>query len=159
MRNRRLVVLAVAALAALGTARRAPAEPPGRDLLGLLNGAEEVDAAGNPDQGDLDAAGYAVASVDGKGRQVCVTEFKAGGVDGSIALFHIHKARAGQNGPVVVDFTSLLPSGVGCVPVNDRRLLSEIKRSSDKFYFNVHSMPNFPAGAIRGQVRRLAQRP
>jgi CHRD domain len=37
------------------------------------------------------------------------------------------------------------------------RLLSDIKRSPQKFYFNVHSTPSFPGGAIRGQIRHLAR--
>lgn len=146
---------------ALGSAALAPvagAEPAGRALVGLLNGHEEVNAAGTPDQGDLDAAGYVVATVDGDAGQVCVTEFQTGGVDGTIHLFHIHRAEAGRNGPVVVDFVPLLPSGLGCVGIADRRLLSDIKRSPQKFYFNVHSTPSFPAGAIRAQLRHLSRR-
>jgi hypothetical protein len=52
-----------------------------------------------------------------------------------------------------------LPSGPRalCVSVDNRRLLSDIKRSPQKFYFNVHSTPNFPGGAIRGQIRHLAR--
>lgn len=73
------------------------------------------------------------------------------------STFHIHKAVAGQNGPVVVNFVPLLPSGIGCVTVDDRRLLSDIKRSPKNFYFNVHTTPDFPNGAIRGQVRHLAR--
>ena len=135
----------------------AAAEPAGQKSLGLLNGNEEVSATGAPDQGDLDAAGYVVATVDGKAGKVCVTEFKTAGVTGTITLFHIHKAPAGQNGPIVVDFVPLLPSGIGCVNVTDRRLLNDIKRAPSKFYFNVHSTPDFPAGAIRGQIRHLAR--
>ena len=145
-------VLGIGALA--GVASAAPA---GLKLVGLLNGHEEVDNSGNPDNGDLGAAGYVVATVDGANHQVCVTEFKTGGVTGTVFLFHIHQAVAGQNGPIVVDFVPLLPSGIGCVTVDNRRLLSDIKRSPQKFYFNVHSTPNFPGGAIRGQIRHLAR--
>jgi len=36
-------------------------------------------------------------------------------------------------------------------------LLSDIKRSPKNFYFNVHTTPDFPGGAIRGQIRHLAR--
>jgi hypothetical protein len=62
-----------------------------------------VDNSGNPDKGDLGAAGYVIATVDGVNRQVCVTEFKTGGVTGTVFPFHIHQAAAGRNGPIVVD--------------------------------------------------------
>ncbi len=157
MRSRLLTgaVAGVLGITALGGV--AAAAPAGLKLVGLLNGHEEVDSAGNPDNGDLGAAGYVVATVDGAKRQVCVTEFQTGGITGTVFLFHIHQAPAGQNGNIVVDFVPLLPSGIGCVTVNDRRLLSDIKRSPQKFYFNVHSMPDFPGGAIRGQIRHLAR--
>jgi hypothetical protein len=154
MRNRLLITTVAGVLAAAAIAR---AEPAGRDLVGLLNGNEEVDATGAPDKGDLAAAGYALASVDGSARQVCVKEFKTGGITGDIILFHIHRADKGVNGPVVVDFVPLLPSGTGCVTVDDRRLLSDLKRSPQKFYFNVHSTM-FTAGAIRGQARHMSRR-
>jgi hypothetical protein len=156
MQTRSVVAILLTPLAVVALVTVATADPPGLDLAGLLNGHEEVNAAGDPDQGDLDAAGYAVAHLDLDGGQVCVTEFNTAGVDGTIFLFHIHNAPAGQNGPVVVDFVPLLPSGIGCVDA-DQQLLQDIRRHPEDFYFNVHSMPNFPAGAIRGQVRNLGR--
>jgi hypothetical protein len=158
MYKRLISTVTAGAIALVALATTASAEPAGQKLLGLLNGNEEVDANGAPNQGDLDAAGYVVATVDGKAGKVCVTEFKVAAVDGTVSLFHIHKEVAGKNGPIVVDFVPLLPSGIGCVQVpNNRRLLNDIKRAPSKFYFNVHSTPNFPAGAIRGQIRHLAR--
>jgi hypothetical protein len=149
------VVSGFAGVVALATV--ASAEPAGLKLVGLLNGHEEVDAAGNPDNGDVGGAGYVVAHVDSSANQVCVEEFNTGRLTGTVFLFHIHKEVAGKNGPIVVDFVPLLPTGIGCVTVSDRRLLSDIKRSPKKFYFNVHTTPDFPGGAIRGQIRHLAR--
>jgi hypothetical protein len=157
MYKRFFLTTAAGVLGVVALVNTASAEPAGQKLLGLLNGNEEVDANGVPN-GDLDAAGYVVATVDGKAGKVCVTEFKVAAVDGTVTLFHIHKEVAGKNGQIVVDFVPLLPSGIGCVQVtNNRRLLNDIKRAPSKFYFNVHSTPNFPAGAIRGQIRHLAR--
>jgi hypothetical protein len=146
----------VAALTGAGLVAVAAAEPSGLKSLGLLNGHEEVDAAGHPNNGDVGAAGYVVAHIDSSAHQVCVDEFQTGGLTAPIILFHIHKAPEGQNGPIVVDFVPLLPAGTGCVTVADRRLLSDIKRAPKKFYFNVHTTA-FPNGAIRGQIRHLAR--
>ena len=94
---------------------------------------------------------------DSSAHQVCVEEFNTGRLTGTVFLFNIHKEVAGKNGPIVVDFVPLLPTGIGCVTVSDRRLLSDIKRSPKNFYFNVHTTPDFPGGAIRGQIRHLAR--
>jgi hypothetical protein len=72
-------------------------------LVALLNGTNEVDDAGNPNVGDLDAAGYAVVEVDREAREVCVLDLRYGGIDGDVVAFHIHSGVAGQNGPIVVD--------------------------------------------------------
>lgn len=157
MHNRVFIAVASGFVGVVALATAASAAPAGLKLVGLMNGHEEVDAAGNPDNGDVGGAGYVVAHVDSSAHQVCVEEFNAGRLTGTVFLFHIHKAVAGQNGPVVVNFVPLLPSGIGCVTVDDRRLLSDIKRSPKNFYFNVHTTPDFPNGAIRGQVRHLAR--
>jgi hypothetical protein len=54
------------------------------------------------------------------------------------------------NGPVIVDFSSLLPGGDGCVSAN-RDLIKEIRKNPEQFYFNVHT-GEFPGGAVRGQL-------
>jgi hypothetical protein len=152
-----VTAVAVGVANAGGRPEKAAQTAPSGQLVALLNGANEVDNAGNPNVGDPDAAGYAVVEVDRPGRQVCVRDLRAAAVDGQIHLFHIHSAPAGQNGPVVVDFVPLLASGgIGCVPVTDKTLLSDIAAFPEEYYINVHSTPNFPAGAVRGQLHMLA---
>jgi hypothetical protein len=82
---------------------------------------------------------------------------------------HIHRGPVGVNGPVVVLFfdvpelpgapTAALPDTVsaaaGCVGGQDPTLLRDIRRHPRQYYANVHNL-EFPAGAIRGQLRRLA---
>jgi CHRD domain len=166
-RARYLVIVAASAAAvtaiAVGVANagarpeQAAQTAPSGQLVALLNGANEVDNAGTPNVGDPDAAGYAVVEVDRPNRQVCVRDLRAAAVDGQIHLFHIHSAPAGQNGPVVVDFVPLLATGgIGCVSVTDKTLLSDIAAFPEEYYINVHSTPNFPAGAVRGQLHTLA---
>ena len=75
---------------------------------------------------------------------------------------HIHTGRAGVAGPVAVLFfqpgtnAASLPDTLnavaGCVDVN-RDLARAIAASPRDWYVNVHTA-DFPAGAIRGQLRR-----
>jgi len=152
-----VTAVAVGVASAGGPREQATEPSPDAPLVALLNGANEVDNAGNPNQGDPDAAGYAVVEIDRPGRQVCVLELRTAAVTGQIHLFHIHSSPAGANGPVVVDFVPLLATGgVGCVPVADKTLLSDIAAFPEEYYVNVHSDPDFPAGAVRGQLHALA---
>lgn len=152
-----VTAVAVGVANAGGRAEQATEVSPGAPLVAVLNGANEVDNAGTPNVGDPDAAGYAVVEIDRPGRQACVRELRTAAVDGQIHLFHIHSAPAGQNGPIVVDFVPLLATGgIGCVPVADKTLLTDIATFPEEYYINVHSTPDFPAGAVRGQLHALA---
>lgn len=73
--------------------------------------------------------------------------------------FHIHSGAAGTNGPVRVDFAlSELPAGIqaitGSVKVTDQVLLDAIEANPSNWYLNLHT-GEFPAGAVRGQLRTL----
>ncbi|WP_061288910.1 CHRD domain-containing protein [Herbidospora cretacea] len=68
--------------------------------------------------------------------------------------FHIHKGKAGVNGPVVID---LLSNGhihgntaTGSVSVKSS-LLKQIKSKPKNWYANLHTA-QFPDGAVRGQL-------
>ena len=56
-------------------------------------------------------------------------------------LFHIHAGAAGVNGPVVVDFTALLPSGIGCgvITSTDKHLVQKIRQHPEQYYVNMHT--------------------
>ncbi len=147
---KRSTILFGGALLAAGLLAGGPAAATGggeRLFAGGLKGANEVPPASN---GDPDGAGYAVVHVDTRDRKVCVEDFAVGGI-ATPTLFHIHNAPAGANGPVVVDFTVLLPSGTGCVDVANKELLKNIKQHPAEYYFNVHTA-EFPGGAVRGQL-------
>jgi CHRD domain len=130
-----------------------------RQLTAKLIGANEVPPA------DPDGRGLAFVRT---GRQrVC---FAVGWERITPPIFaHIHDGVAGVNGPVVVLFFDVpevaagppaeLPATVsaaaGCVDGQDPALLRDIRRQPSDFYVNVHT-PEFPGGAIRGQLRRAA---
>ena len=131
-------------------------------LAARLRGANEVPPA------DPDGRGLALVRT---GRQrVC---FAVGWERITPPIFaHIHRGPAGVNGPVVVLFFDVpeldpnqpmppaqLPATVsaaaGCLDGQDPALLREIRGQPSAFYVNVHT-PEFPGGAIRGQLRRVA---
>jgi hypothetical protein len=129
-------------------------------LTAQLRGANEVPAA------DPDGRGQALVRAGGD--RVC---FAVGWTRIAPPIFaHIHRGVAGVNGPVVVllfDVPELasggapatLPASIaaaaGCLDGQDPALLGAIRRHPRAYYVNVHNQ-DFPAGAIRGQLRRAA---
>ena len=67
---------------------------------------------------------------------------------------HIHKAVAGVNGPIVVNF-GISGTGPwnGCVSNVDRVLIKDIIQNPEGYYINVHNA-DFPPGAVRGQLSK-----
>jgi len=79
-------------------------------------------------------------------------ELTAENIDPAVAA-HIHKAPAGVAGGVVVTLSPPTTGmSSGCAEV-DSALVMEIRQFPENFYVNVHN-PAFPAGAIRGQLRK-----
>ena len=74
--------------------------------------------------------------------------------DGSVVAAHIHLAPRGVPGGVVVPLFSGTFEGTdklrGCVPANG--LADDILANPAAYYVNIHSSPNFPAGAVRAQL-------
>jgi hypothetical protein len=117
-----------------------------------LDGFQEIDpVTGQPGAGDLEASGFARATIN-PGQGVACYELEHD-VEPDPFGFHIHVGEAGENGPIVVNFFTD-PAGVvpdsGCVDI-DRDLARDILRNPEGYYFNLHNAP-FPAGAIRGQL-------
>jgi hypothetical protein len=145
----RLVVLVVGFALALAVGATAIAGTGGRPLSTTMTGAEEA-----PGPGDADATGQADLRLNQGQRRVCF-DLSWTGIDGTVFAAHIHRAPPGSPGPIVVPLFEGTFAGTdsasGCVPA-DRVLVKAIRKDPSAYYVNVHSLPDFPNGAIRGQL-------
>jgi CHRD domain len=145
-----LAALAVVLMAAVAVTGVAAADDGGRPLSTALTGAEEA-----PGPGDPDATGQADLRFNQGQNEVCF-DISWSAVDGTVFAGHIHVGPAGAAGPVVVTlFTGSLAgtdSVSGCAQNVDPELIKAIRHDPTAYYVNVHSRPNFPAGAVRGQL-------
>jgi CHRD domain len=108
-----------------------------------------------PGPGDPNATGQADLTFNQGQQEVCFTISWAD-IDGEVFAAHIHLAPAGQPGPIVVtlftgSFASTGSAG-GCAEKVDGELIKAIRQDPSAYYVNVHSRPNFPGGAVRGQL-------
>ena len=147
--DRPALIAAVAALASAPLALAAcetVAEAVGDSYQTSMTGAQEV-----PGPGDPDGSGTAEVTVDAATPQVCY-DLKVAGID-TATMAHIHRGAMGVAGPPVVTLEPPADGAHdGCVGVA-RELAAEIIANPAGFYVNVHNAA-FPAGAIRGQLRR-----
>ena len=147
---RRITICIVAAVGLLlGSVGFASGESGGRPFTTDLTGAAEVNAAGVPNQGDLDGSGSASLTINPGEGEVCWTiEVDEETVD-PIRMAHIHAGPSTTTGPIVVP---LNPYTGGCAEVS-RELALAIILDPSSYYVNVHNDP-FPGGALRGQLSR-----
>ena len=139
-----LVLVLVALFAIVGTAAAANG---GRRFTTTLTGAAEV-----PGPGDPDGFGMAVLRLNPGQGEVCF-EITVSNITLPATGAHIHVGTATESGPVVVGLTPPDASGVssGCVTA-DRDLILEIIQNPENYYVNVHTLPLYGAGAVRGQL-------
>lgn len=137
-------------LCAAGATNCSEPTPLATPLSTTLTGAAEVDNSGAPNKGDPDGQGTAIITLDSATNQACV-QANISGI-ATPAAAHIHKAPAGQNGPVVVDFTTVITGTnlSGCV-ASTAELVADIAANPSNYYLNVHNA-DFPNGALRGQL-------
>lgn len=130
-------VAVVAGLLASGGASLAAPSPP-----------MQVKLAGGPD-GDPSGRGVATVTVDPAAPQVC---YKVSTSLTNATMAHIHKGAASVSGPVVVPFANLADGKTeGCAAVT-KEVAAELLAHPADYYVNVHT-PQFPKGAIRGQLK------
>jgi hypothetical protein len=145
-----LTALVTGLVVALGAVGVALAADGGRPLSTTLTGAEEA-----PGPGDPNATGQADLTFNQGQQEVCFTISWAD-IDGEVFAAHIHVAPAGDPGPIVVTlFTGSFAgtgSASGCAENVDPELIKAIRQEPSAYYVNVHSRPNFPGGAVRGQL-------
>ena len=108
-----------------------------------LQGEEEV-----PVRGDLDGTGFAVVAAIPEFGLVCYGIAVFGIAPASAA--HIHEARRGEAGPVVVGLQApTRGSSSGCIA--NQSEAEDIAENPEDYYVNVHNA-EFPGGALRGQL-------
>lgn len=147
MIGKRVVILVLVLLAMSLAIVSVASAAPGRraDLYTTMSGDREV-APGDPDGG-----GYASIHIN-VGQAMLCYELEVWDIDPATAA-HIHAAKPGINGPVVVGFSA--PSGGSsgeCLYGLDKDLLRNIIRHPNQYYVNVHNA-TYPGGAIRDQLR------
>lgn len=109
-----------------------------------MDGASEV-----PGPGDPDGTGDATLQLGTVSNEVCVDELTLNDI-GEPTAMHIHVGAAGVAGDPVVTLTPALTSVPYCATVS-AELMAELITRPECYYLNVHT-PEFPAGAIRGQL-------
>ena len=152
------IVAAAAAFAAMATAgftaAGAQSGPKYKPAFASLLGKNEIAEDGTKNAGDPDGEGSAAISAGGTSLCYAVV-VKA--IDTPVGM-HIHKAKAGKNGDIVVPLTQPTSGDPGtqaaCLQDQDEALVEDIVEHPAKYYFNVHTEA-FPAGAIRGQLQKL----
>lgn len=140
-------MIALGALA--GAAAAASDEPGGRPLATDMTGEEEA-----PNPGDPDATGMARLTFN-QGLGVICFDLSWADVDGTVTAAHIHQAPEGEPGGVVVPLFAGSFDGTdaasGCVDAAPA-LVKAIRKDPAAYYVNVHSSPDYPGGAVRGQL-------
>ncbi|MET8158307.1 CHRD domain-containing protein [Sphaerisporangium sp. NPDC005289] len=121
----------------------------------VLLGRNEVREAGKKVN---DRDGVAVAKFRIKGdRMYYLVQWKR---TGRPTAFHIHRGKAGVNGPVVIDLlhdgTIRGNSAFGSVKVKDLSVLAGIKNNPRNWYANMHTK-QFADGAVRGQLLKTGR--
>jgi hypothetical protein len=124
----------------------------GRPLSTPMTGAEEA-----PGPGDANATGQADLRLNQGQGQICF-DLSWEDIDGTVFAAHIHVAPVGVAGPIVVPLFAGTFAGTdaasGCVQNVDKDLIKAIRQDPSAYYVNVHSLPGFPNGAIRGQLSK-----
>jgi CHRD domain len=151
-----LVLVTPAALVAAGlsTSGAQSDGPLYKPAFASLLGANEIGDDGKRNAGDSNGEGSFALSA-GATNICCAYVVKA--IDPPVGA-HIHKAKAGKNGDIVVPLDIPASGDPGtfttCLQNQDAALVEDIIEHPAKYYVNVHTEA-YPNGAIRGQLQRL----
>jgi hypothetical protein len=142
--NKKLVplALAVVVVAAAAFAVASATAAGNRTFTVPMNGKQEVP------KGDPNGTGTAKITLEPSKGKVC---FKMSwhAIDTPVAS-HIHQAKKGTAGPVVIPFFAGAPKHSACVSAA-KSLINKIAKKPGNYYVNIHTA-KFPGGALRGQL-------
>jgi len=143
-------VIAVALSLSLTLVVAGSAFAAGRPLTATMVGANEV-----PGPGDPDGSGIARVTLNQGQGQVCWS-ITVENITLPATAAHIHAGAAGSSNPPVVDLGAPGADGtsVGCTDGVSKELIKDIRQNPENYYVNVHTLPGFAAGAIRGQLTK-----
>ena len=128
----------------------APAAADDAYLYAIMTGAAE-----RPGPGDPDGIGRAVITINDEANQLCLA-LQFANVTIPTSGLHIHIAPPESPGPIVVPFANPTSNqSYQCVTVANEALLDDIAANPHKYYINLHTLPGFGPGAIRGQLQRV----
>ena len=147
--TRAIFVLAVVSLT-IGVAAMAGAQGRSNEFAATMKGSNESPKGPSSASGSF--------SVEFRNGQACY-RMSVKGLGAKPIAAHIHKAKAGVNGGIVIDlkigantFKGTSPRVASkCVPAK-ASIVSAIRRNPSGYYANVHT-PKNPGGAARGQLR------
>jgi hypothetical protein len=121
----------------------------GRPFELMLTGAAEV-----PGPGDPDGTGMARLWLN-QGQGTISFEISVANITLPATGAHIHVGTATESGPVVVALTPPDASGYSSGEVIvDADLIKAIRQNPANYYVNVHTLPLYGAGAVRGQLSK-----
>ncbi|HKO79621.1 MAG TPA: CHRD domain-containing protein [Chitinophagaceae bacterium] len=121
----------------------------GRPFEVTLTGAAEV-----PGPGDPDGTGTATLRLN-QGQGTISFEIHVSDITLPATGAHIHVGTAAASGPVVVGLTPPDATGHSSGEVSvDPDLIKAIRQNPENYYVNVHTLPLYGAGAIRGQLSK-----
>jgi CHRD domain len=144
-----LICVSIGLVTALALSVGALAGDGGRPFTTALTGAAEV-----PGPGDPDGSGTAVIRLNHGQEQVCF-ELSVSNITLPATGAHIHVGTATESGGVVVPLIAPDATGTssGCVSA-DAELIKAIMQNPENYYVNVHTVPLYAAGAVRGQLSK-----
>ena len=150
------LLAAIGLIASLGAGSASAASPNATQIYRLsLSGDQEATPTCAPPTvcGDPDASGEMILIVNPNTDTVCfLTRWRD--IDGTVVAAHIHNGVAGVPAGVVVPLFAGAFDGSdqlrGCVA--GMGWTDDINANPAGFYVNIHSVPLFGPGAIRGQL-------
>ena len=147
---RRTIAVFAVILSSMLLGSVAPATAADAHLYAIMTGAAE-----RPGPGDPDGIGRSVITINDATNQLCVAHQFAN-VTTPTSGFHIHEAPPTDPGPIRVPFSNPQTNQFyECVTVPNEALLDDIAANPHKYYINLHTLPGFGPGAIRGQLQHV----